>query len=63
MIDDPIVEELRIYRKEHAAQYNNDIDLIVKALKEYECESGYVYLNPGPKLLSQKASVETLNFS
>lgn len=51
MIKDPIVEEVRRYRKEHAAKYGNDLSRIVKALREKECESTHPQLNPGPKLL------------
>ena len=36
MIDDPIVEEVRRYRSEHAAQYDNDLKRIVEALREKE---------------------------
>jgi hypothetical protein len=54
MINDPIVEEVRRYRKEHAAHYGNDLNRIVEALKQKERESNRVYLNPGPKPLSQR---------
>ena len=36
MIEDPIVEEVRRYRKEHAAQYGNDLKRIVEALRKKE---------------------------
>ncbi len=51
MINDPIVEEVRRYRKEHAARYGNDLSRIVEALRKKESESSHVKLNPGPKLL------------
>jgi len=50
MIEDPIVEEVRKYRKEHAAQYGNDLRRIVDALREKERQSSRKLLNPGPKL-------------
>ncbi len=50
MIEDPIVAEIRRYRKEHAAKYGNDLTLIVNALRKKECESKRKLLNPGPKL-------------
>jgi hypothetical protein len=53
MINDPIVEEVRLYRKEHAARYGNDLNRIVEALRKKEQESNRVRLNPGPKLLSK----------
>ena len=54
MIDDPIVEEIRCFRKEHAAQYGNNLQRIVEALREKERLSHRVRLNPGPKRLSEK---------
>ena len=54
MIDDPIVEEIRRFRKEHAAKYGNNLQLIVEALREKERLSDRVRLNPGPKLLAEK---------
>lgn len=53
MINDPIVEEVRRYRKEHAARYGNDLKRIVEALRQRESESLHIKLNPGPKLLFQ----------
>ena len=50
MIEDPIVAEVRRYRKEHAAEYGNDLKRIVKALREREQKSKRTLLNPGPKL-------------
>ncbi len=51
MIEDPIVEEVRRHRKEHAAKYDNDLNRIVEALRKKERESTHGQLNPGPKLL------------
>jgi len=55
MIKDPIVEEVRRYRKEHAAKYGNDIKRIVKELLDKERKSAHTVLNPGPTLLLKKA--------
>ena len=49
MIDDPIVEEIHRYRKEHSAQYGNDLNRIVEALREYERTSGREYVNFEPR--------------
>jgi len=54
MIDDPIVEEIRRYRKEHAAKYGNDIHRIFEALREKERTSGKTYVNRGPRLLKDR---------
>ena len=50
MIEDPIVDEIRRYRKEHAEKYGNDLNRIVEALKKRERESKRKLLNPRPKL-------------
>lgn len=55
MIEDPIVGEIRRYRKEHAAQYGNDLKRIVEALREKERCSKHRLLNPGPKVLLKQA--------
>jgi len=55
MTKDPIVEEVRRYRKEHAAKYGNDLKRIVKALRDKEHKSEHTLLNPGPRLLLKKA--------
>lgn len=54
MIGDPIVEEIRNYRKEHAKKYGNDIKRIVNALKKKEKNSKHKFLNPGPKMLLKR---------
>lgn len=54
MIEDPIVAEVRQHRKEHAAEYGNDLTRIVEALREQEHQSQRTVLNPGPKMLIDK---------
>ena len=54
MIEDPIVEEIRSYRKKHAEKFGNDLKRIVEDLREKEKKSKHVFLNPGPKLLLKK---------
>lgn len=56
MINDPIVDEVRRYRKEHTVQYDNNLTRIVEALREKERESNRVQLNLEPKLLLKKAA-------
>lgn len=51
MIEDPIVEAVRRYRYEHAAQYDNVLKLIVEALREKERTSKQVPSSPGHKAL------------
>ena len=54
MIEDPIVAEIRSYRKKHAEKFGNDLKRIVEDLREKEKKSKHVFLNPGPKLLLKK---------
>ncbi|WPD23739.1 MAG: hypothetical protein SD837_04085 [Candidatus Electrothrix scaldis] len=54
MIDDPIVEEIRRFRREHAARYGNNLQRIAEALREKERLSDRVRLNLGPKGLDEK---------
>jgi len=54
MFEDPIVEEIRRYRKEHAAKYGNDIHRICEALREGQKKSKRKVVNFGPKKLSDR---------
>jgi len=54
MVDDPVVEEIRKHREEHASTYGHDLRRIVAALKEREAQSKRPVLNPGPKYLLPK---------
>jgi hypothetical protein len=49
MIKDPIVEEIRRHRQEHAEENQNDLDKIIKSLRTRERDSKRKVLNPGPK--------------
>jgi hypothetical protein len=55
MMDDPIVEEIRRCRQEHAQENDNDLDKIIKSLRSRERNSKRDLLNPGPKLRMEKA--------
>lgn len=46
MIEDPIVAEVRKYRKQHAAIYEHDLRRIVAALRECEKILERPVLNP-----------------
>lgn len=51
MIDDPIVAEVRRYRREHTLAHGSDLNRIVADLRNRERESERPLLNPGPKPL------------
>lgn len=46
---DPIVEEVRKVREEHAAKFNYDLERILKDLKEQEQASGLKVVSLPPK--------------
>ena len=54
MIDDPIVNEIRRYRQEHAEKYDNDLDKICAALKNREEKSSKKAIIRSPRLLLPK---------
>jgi hypothetical protein len=49
MINDPIVDEVRQHRQEHAKENKNDLNLIIESLRKWERDSKRKLLNPGPK--------------
>jgi hypothetical protein len=54
MWEDPIVEEVRRIREEHAAQFGYDLKAIYDDLKESEKKSGRVVVSFPPKRLKEK---------
>ena len=54
MFDDPIVEEVRRHRQEHAAKYGNDIHRIFQAIREKEKTSKRKIVHFGPRKLSDR---------
>lgn len=51
MKDDPIVEEVRQYREQHAAHFNYDLQAIYQDLKEQEHKSNRAFASYSPKRL------------
>jgi len=49
MWEDPIVNEVRRVREEHAARFAYDLDRICAELKEQENESGRKYVSYSPR--------------
>ncbi len=49
MLNDPIVEEVRKYRKEYMAQFNFNLDIMFNDLKIKESQSGLSYEKRVPK--------------
>jgi hypothetical protein len=48
-MEDPIVEEVRKLREEHAARFDYDVDAIFEDLKRLERESGLTLVSLEPK--------------
>jgi len=53
MTEDPIVEEVRRFRQQHAEQFGHDLKRIVEDLLEKERLSAHPRLNPGPKRIAE----------
>ena len=49
MTKDPIVDEVRKFRKEYAAEFDFDLDAIFDDLKARESQSGIEYEERDPK--------------
>jgi hypothetical protein len=54
MAKDPIVEEVRRIRNEHAARFNYELKAIFRDVKERERSSGRRYVSFEPKRLTAK---------
>jgi hypothetical protein len=48
-MEDPIVEEIRKLREEHAARFNYNVDAIFDNLKKLEQERGFTVVSLEPK--------------
>lgn len=59
MWKDPIVEEVRKAREEHAAQFGYDLRAIYEALKEEEIASGRRFVSLPPKRTKDKRADQT----
>ena len=57
MYEDPIVEELRAIRREHAKRFDCDPQAILKDLKRQEVESGRVFVQREIKRVSTPKDV------
>ena len=53
MWEDPIVEEVRKAREEHAAKFDYDLAAICRDLREKQTESGRRVVRREPKLIHQ----------
>ncbi len=50
---DPIVEEVRKARQDHAAEFNHDLAKICKDLRRIEKECGHQLVSFPPKMLTK----------
>ncbi|CAK0751270.1 hypothetical protein CCP3SC15_1760003 [Gammaproteobacteria bacterium] len=56
MSEDPIIEEIRRYRFEHAERYGHELNRICEALREAETKSCRKIVHRKPRLLLPKTS-------
>jgi hypothetical protein len=61
MKDDPIVEEVRQYREQHAAQFDYDLQAIYQDLKNQESKSKKVFITYPAKLLEIASHAERIH--
>ncbi len=57
-MQDPIVEEVRKVRDEHAAQFNYDLDAIYADMKRIEGESKEPRVSFGPRRIAKLVPAE-----
>ena len=60
---DPIVEEVRKVRDEHAAQFNYDLDAIYADMKRIETESKEPRVSFGPRRIPKTAPATAVESS
>lgn len=51
---DPIVEEIRGFRDEHAKKFNYDLDAICEDFKAHQINCGYKLVKLKPKKIANK---------
>jgi len=49
---DPIVEEVRRHRREHAKRFNYDLDAICEDLREHQAASGHRLVRLKPRMIA-----------
>ncbi len=57
MYEDPIVEELRVIRREHVKRFNSDPQAIFEDLKRQEAESGRAFVQRDIRRMSTPGDV------
>jgi hypothetical protein len=53
-MNDPIVDEVRRVRDEHAARFNYDLDAIFRDIKQQEKQSGRKFVSFPPRKIEPK---------
>ncbi|MBS4028877.1 MAG: hypothetical protein KGZ58_09580 [Ignavibacteriales bacterium] len=61
MWDDPIVEEIRKYRQEHAAQFNYDIEAIMRDIIESQNQRGGILVSRSIREAKENEQNKTAN--
>jgi len=58
---DPIVEEIRKFRDEHAKKFNYDLDAICEDFKSSQMQCGHKLVRLKPKRLADKSQEKALS--
>lgn len=58
---DPIVEEVRRARQEHALRFGNDLDAIVEDIKRHQATCGHPVVRLPPRRLETRNRLHPLN--
>lgn len=53
MPSDSITDEIRSIRRDLAAQFGNDLDLILADIRRRECSDGRTYVSLSPRVVTQ----------
>lgn len=58
-MEDPIVEEIRLYRDKHAKKFNYDLDAICEDFKKHQKNCGHPLVKLKPKKYTNKRMQQT----
>ena len=58
---DPIIEEIRYYRDQHAKQFNYDLDAICKDYQAHQTQAGDRLVRRRPNIADQSTDMDSLD--
>ncbi len=57
---DPIVEEVRRHRREHAQRFNNNLDAICEDLRRHQASSGHPIVRLKPRRIAPNKRMQRI---